>query len=394
MRKRLQAKKDEARKLVEEMNGLYLGAESEKRSLTDAESESFKQKEAQYEALKEDIRRLEKLVAAEDFENEVPKGSVRDLGDSGKENGDEKSKLYRSAFWKAQTKQPLNAEESRALATNSDSKGGYLVPETFATTIIEKAAEMSYIRDLATVSTSSSVENIPVEGDDGENGWIDEEGVYPESDPTIGQVALAAYKTGRIVKVTDEALQDTIPAIEGYVAMKFTKSTVKAEEAAFVTGDGNKKPTGFLVTAVVGKTTASTAGFTGDEIIDLMTSLDEDYDANAYLMMNKNTRAAIRKLKDSTGQPLWVQGFGGNPDTFDNKPIRINKYMPDIAPGAKPIAYGDFSYYNIKDRTIMTIKRLDEKYADTGHVGFRVDKRVDGKLVIPEAIKTLLIKAS
>lgn len=394
MRKRLQAKKEEAKRLVAEMNGLYLGAEAEKRSLTDTESESFKQKEAQYEVLKEDIRRLEKLVAAEEFDNEVPKDGVRDIGHNGKNEGDEAKNVYRSAFWKAQTKQTLNAEESRALTTGTDSKGGYLVPETFATTIITKAAEMSYIRDLATVSTSNSVENIPVEGDDGANGWIDQEGTYPESDPTIGQVTLSAYKTGRIVKVTDEALQDTIPAIEGYVVMKFTKSTVKAEEAAFVTGDGDKKPTGFLVTADIGKTTASTSGFTADEIIDLMTSLDAEYDSNAYLMMNKNTRAAIRKLKDSTGQYLWVQGFGGNPDTFDGKPIRINKYMPDVAAGTKPIAYGDFSYYNIKDRSIMTIKRLDELYAGTGHVGFRVDKRVDGKLVMAGAIKTLLIKAS
>ncbi len=393
MKKRLKAKREEAQRLVDEMKGIYVGADSEKRSLTDAEATSFTQKEAQYEALKTEIRNLEKLVDAEEYMNEVPKEGVRDIG--GAEGaGDGEKTLYRNAFWKAQTKKPLTAEESRALTTTVDSQGAFLVPETFTSTIITKAAEMSYIRDLATVSTSSSVENIPVEGDDGANGWIDEEGEYPESDPTIGRVTLSAYKTGRIVKVTDEALQDTIPFIEGYVAMKFTKSTVKAEEEAFVTGDGAKKPTGFLVTAEIGKTTASTSGFTADEIIDLMTSLDEEYDPNAYLMMNKNTRAAIRKLKDSTGQYLWVQGFGGNPDTFDGKPIRINKYMPDIAAGAKPIAYGDFSYYHIKDRTVMTMKRLDELYSKTGHVGFRVDKRVDGKLVMPKAIKTLLIKAS
>lgn len=310
-----------------------------------------------------------------------PAGSQSSNGNNGVD--------YRSAFWKAQTKQSLSSEEVRSLNTATDAKGGYLVPETFASTIITKATELSYMRDLATVTTSSSVENIPVEGDDGANGWIDEEGTYPESDPTMGTVQLSAWKTGRIIKVTDEALQDTIPGIEGYVALKFTKSTVKAEEVAFVIGDGIKKPTGVLVTAEVGVTAASPTGISADEIINLMTSLDASYDPNAYLMMNKNTRAAIRKLKDSTGQYLWVQGFSGNPDTFDGKPIRINKHMPDIAATTKPIAYGDFSYYHIKDRTVMTMKRLDEKYAETGHVGFRIDKRVDGKLVLAEAVKTL-----
>ncbi|MDO9304628.1 MAG: phage major capsid protein [Sulfuricurvum sp.] len=310
-----------------------------------------------------------------------PAGSQASNGNNGVD--------YRSAFWKAQTKQSLSSDEVRSLNTATDAKGGYLVPETFAATIITKATELSYMRDLATVTTSSSVENIPVEGDDGANGWIDEEGTYPESDPTMGTVQLSAWKTGRIIKVTDEALQDTIPGIEGYVALKFTKSTVKAEEVAFVTGDGVKKPTGVLITADVGVTAASATGIAADEIINLMTSLDAAYDPNAYLMMNKNTRAAIRKLKDSTGQYLWVQGFSGNPDTFDGKPIRINKHMPDIAATTKPIAYGDFSYYHIKDRTVMTMKRLDEKYAETGHVGFRIDKRVDGKLVLAEAVKTL-----
>lgn len=393
MRKRLQAKKEEAKRLLGEMNGLYLGAEAEKRSLTEAESESFKQKDTQYETLKEDIRRLEKLVNAEDFDNEVPKGEIRDIGANGKENGNDADNVYRSAFWKEQTRKPLTVDESRSLNTATDAKGGYLVPETFASTIIMKATEKSYIRDLATVSVSTSTENLPVEGDDGENGWIDEEGEYPESDPTIGQVQLSAWKTGRIVKVTDESLQDTIPAIEGYVAMKFTKSTIKAEEPAFITGNGVKKPTGLLVTAEVGLTTASATALTPDEIINLMTSLDADYESNAHLMMNKNTRAVIRKFKDSNGQPLWVQGFAGNPDTFENKPIRINKHMPDIAAGTKPIAYGDFSYYHIKDRTAMTMKRLNELYAGTGHVGFRIDKRVDGKLVLPEAIKTLQMHA-
>ncbi|UTJ05396.1 phage major capsid protein [Arcobacter roscoffensis] len=380
-------------KRFKQLQAILDGADSEK-GLTHEESQRYDSIEEEYERDEKQIKRLERASKRNSYMNQETTNPAYENGTSNDNNDDEDSSdIGKRAFWKMARNEALTPEESRALVTTNDSKGGYLVPETFADTIIQKTTEKSYIRDLATVTLSSHTENIPVEGDDGENGWIDEEGTYPESDPTIGNVQLSAWKTGRIVKVTDEALEDSVPAIEGYVAMKFSKSTTKAEEAAFISGDGTKKPKGVLVTAETGLTTA-TIGISGDEMIDFMASLDEDYEGNAWLMMNKNTRAKLRKLKGSDGQYLWVQGFNGNPDTFDNKPIRINKYMPDIAANTTPIAYGDFSYYHIKDRKVMTLKRLNEKYADTGHVGFRIDKRVDGKLVLPEAVKKLKMPAS
>jgi len=357
------------------------------KGLSSDEATRYDELELDFERDEAQIKRLEKAEQRETYMNAETSVAASQVVETVEVDGQDESS--RNAFWKMARGEILTPTEQRALTVSTDTKGGYLVPETFADTIIMKASEKSYIRDLATVTTSTHTENIPVEGDDGANGWIDEEGDYPESDPTIGNVSLAAYKTGRIVKVTDESLQDTVPAIEGYVAMKFTKSTTKAEEPAFVSGDGVKKPTGFLITAEVGKEAAIATAIAGDEVLDLMTSLDEDYEDNAVLMMNKNTRNALRKMKDGNNQYLWTQGFQGNPDTFDGKPIKINKYMPDVATGTKPIAYGDFSYYHIKDRKVMTLKRLDELYAKSGHVGFRIDKRVDGKLVLAEAIKTL-----
>ncbi|AXX89336.1 phage major capsid protein [Arcobacter suis] len=346
--------------------------------------ENFAQ--ANYDAAKKEVDSLTAQIETLDIQAKL-RNQVDDVLPSA--SIDKDKEFERNAFWNMAKGKNLSIDEMKALSTTEGAKGGYLVPETFATTIILKSAEKSYIRNIANVSTSSHTENIPVEGDDGENGWIDEEGVYPESDPTLGQIQLAAWKTGRIVKVTDEALDDTVPAIENYIAMKFVKSTVKSEEKAFVDGDGVKKPTGFLLTAQIGKVAASSVAITSDDLLDLMGSLDPDYEQNAVLMMNKNTKNLLRKLKDSTGQYLWVPGFNGDPDTFDKKTIVINKFMPDVATGKKPIAYGDFSYYYIKDRKVMTLKRLDELYSTTGHVGFRIDKRVDGKLALPEAIKTL-----
>jgi len=311
-----------------------------------------------------------------------------------KESEDEKGKTYREAFWKGQSRKPLNEAETRALNEGTADKGGYLVPTTFAETIIAKLGEKSPMRALSTVSISTSTENIPVEGDDGVNGWIDETGAYPESDPTIAQVIMKAYKTGRIIKVTEELLQDSFSSIEAYIAMKFTKSTTKSEEAAFVSGDGVGKPTGFLITAEVGKTAASATAFTADEIIDLWGSLDEDYAADATWKMNRNTLVKLMKLKDSTGDYLVSKGLSGAPSTLLGRPIVLNKNMPNIAAGATPISFGDMSYYFIKDRKAMSMKRMDELYATTGHIGFRIDKRVDGKLVLAEAVKVLKMAAA
>ena len=381
-------------KKAEDMKALLAGAEKEDRALTKEEGEKYDEMEKELDGMSVDIQRVERQIQIDKDLDSPQRGVVGgEQRIDNQEDADKEIALYGRAFWKAQKGEVLSADEARSLNTGTDAKGGYLVPESFAATIIMKLGEKSYIRDVANVSTSTSTENLPVEGDDGASTWVDEEGAYGESDPTIAQVIMEAWKAGRIVKVTDEALQDTVPAVEDYVATKFTKSTTKLEEAAFVSGDGVKKPTGFLVTAETGVTAASTTAFTADEIIDLEYSLDEDYEQNAMWCMNKNTKKLIRKLKDADGNYLWKQGFNGEPDTLDGYPILTNKHMPDVAAGTSPIAFGDFGYYYIKDRLVMNIKRLDEKYADTGHVGFRVDKRVDGKLVLAEAIQKMVMAA-
>ena len=76
------------------------------------------------------------------------------------------------------------------------------------------------------------------------------------------------------------------------------------------------------------------------------------------------------------------------------KPVRTSAYMPAIAADAKTIAFGDFSYYWIADRQGRSFKRLNELYAANGQVGFLASQRVDGKIILPEAVKVLVQKAS
>ncbi|OPZ85954.1 MAG: Phage capsid family protein [Firmicutes bacterium ADurb.Bin419] len=131
-----------------------------------------------------------------------------------------------------------------------------------------------------------------------------------------------------------------------------------------------------------------------DEVIDLYHSLGSPYRKNAVFVMNDTTVKAIRKLKDGNGQYLWQPSIAlGQPDTILNRPLKTSAYVPNIEAGAKTIAFGDFSYFWVADRQGRSFKRLNELFATTGQVGFMATQRVDGKLVLSEAIKVLQQKA-
>jgi HK97 family phage major capsid protein len=133
---------------------------------------------------------------------------------------------------------------------------------------------------------------------------------------------------------------------------------------------------------------------TADEVIDLVYSLKSPYRKNAVFILNDATVKVLRKLKDGQGQYLWQASLtAGTPDTLLNRPVYTSAYAPTIAAGAKTIAFGDFKYYWIADRQGRSFKRLNELYATTGQVGFLGGQRVDGKLILPEAIKVLQQKA-
>ena len=146
--------------------------------------------------------------------------------------------------------------------------------------------------------------------------------------------------------------------------------------------------------AELGVTAASATAITVDEIMDLFYSLKSPYRKNAVFVMNDSTVKAIRKLKDGNGQYLWQPSItAGQPDTILNRPVKTSAYVPTIAAGAKTIAFGDFSYYWVADRQGRSFQRLNELYAATGQVGFKATQRVDGKLILHEAIKVLQMKA-
>ena len=256
--------------------------------------------------------------------------------------------------------------------------------------------EESIFRQMATViKTSNGDRKIPIVTSKGEAVWMDEEQKYTLSDDTFGQASLSAYKLRTASKISEELLNDSVFDLPSYIVREFARRIGAKEEEAFFVGDGKGKPTGiFNATGGAEDGTSTTgASITFDDVMELFYSLRSPYRKKAVWVLNEQTVKVLRKLKDNTGNYIWQPAVSsGLPDTILNRPYVTSVYAPVSAAGAKPIAFGDLSYYWIADRQGRSLKRLNELFAMNGQVGFLASQRVDGKLILPEAVKTLTIK--
>ena len=310
------------------------------------------------------------------------------------------SDSYKDAFWNAtRSKNGISYEVRNALQEGVDSEGGYLVPDEFENTLVQALHEEHIFRGHAHVfQTEAGSRKIPVVTTKGTASWIDEEGTIPEGDDIFGQQTIDAHKVGTIIKVSDELLNVSAFDLESYFASEFARRIGDKEEDAFFNGNGEKKPLGILADkggAEVGVTAASGTAITADEIINLFYSVKAPYRRKAIWIFNDDTMAAIRKLKGNDGQYLWQKALQeGGHETLLGRPIFTSPFVPTIAAGNKVAVFGDLHFYWIGDRQGITFKRLNERYADSGQVGFLATKRLDGKLILPEAVKVLQMKGT
>ena len=160
-------------------------------------------------------------------------------------------------------------------------------------------------------------------------------------------------------------------------------------------GFSPKEAFGFSVlNGEIGVTAGSATAVTIDDVINLVYSLKAPYRKNAKFLMNEATVSLIRKLKDGNGNYLWQPSVqAGQPDKILGYDVFTTPFAPTIAGGALAIAFGDFSNYWIGDRGGRTVQRLNELYATNGQVGYVATERVDGKVILPEAIKLLKMKS-
>ena len=304
----------------------------------------------------------------------------------------------------------VNTMEVRdALSVGVDQNGGFTVPDEFERQLIQALEENNIFRTLAkTIHTNSGTRTIPIATDSGTASWIEEGAAIQESDMSFAQETLSAYKLGCMIKVSNELLHDSAFDIASHIAQRFGVRFGNAEEDAFINGTGPSAnpgttpsmPTGILtsLTPTAGNTTANAQTVHFDNIYKLYYSLKSPYRRKAAFLCNETLLLQLMLIKDKNDNYIWKPGLEvGKPDTILGRPIYTSGYMPAITgtatadKGKKVLLFGDFSYYWIADRQNRTLKRLNELYAVTDQVGFIGTQRVDGKLILPEAMQVMAL---
>jgi HK97 family phage major capsid protein len=279
---------------------------------------------------------------------------------------------------------------SNILQEGVDSDGGYLVPEEYDKRLIDVLEEENIMRGLATKITTAGQHKINIAATKPAAAWIEEGGALTFGDATFDQIYLDAHKLHVAIKVTEELLYDNAFGLENYIITQFGKALANTEEDAFLNGDGTGKPLGIFAETGGGQVVSTlTAAIKSDDLIDLVYGLKRPYRKNASFIMNDATLASLRKLKDNNGAYIWQPSYReGEPDRVLGYAVHTSSFAPENA-----IAFGDYSYYNIGDRGSRSFAELRELFAGNGMIGYVAKERVDGKLVLPEAVKILKLKS-
>lgn len=354
----------------------------------------YEKMEADIVSMGKDIERLERAAELErelaspvgNAVTAVP-GKGSELYNPKKETLTRASDAYNRGFWDFMRGRGIRAE----LNIGTDENGGYLVPDEFERQLVMALEEENFFRRVARkINTDSGERIIPIVKSHGEARWLDESAAFTESGETFDQITIGAYKLGTMIKITQELLNDSAFDMESYIANEFARRIGAAEEEAFLVGDGSKKPTGIFNLESEGVTAASNK-ITFDDIIDLVHSLKVPYRRKAAFIFNDSTLKALRKIKDSNGQYIWQPSMReGEPDRILSYNYYTSRFAPELSQSEKPaILFGDYSYYWIADRQARHFQRLNELYAPNGQIGFLAWQRVDGKLILPEAVTCL-----
>ena len=280
---------------------------------------------------------------------------------------------------------------SNLLQEGVDADGGYLVPEEYDNRLIQALTDGNIMRQLAHTITTSGEHKINIAATKPAAAWIEEGGALQFSDATFSQILLDAHKLHVAIKVTEELLYDNAFNLESYIIGQFGKALANAEEDAFLNGTGTGQPLGLFAETGGGQVTETlTAALKADDLFNLVYALKRPYRKNASFIMNDRTIATIRKFKDSNGAYIWQPSYqAGEPDKVLGYSVYTSQFAPENA-----IAFGDYSYYNIGDRGTRSFKQLTELFAGNGLIGYVAKERVDGKLILPEAVQILKLSGS
>jgi len=294
-----------------------------------------------------------------------------------------------------------------AMSTTTSSEGGYTVPSEVAAMVVDALKAFGGMRKVAQIISTQggNALNYPTSDGTSEVGEIvAENAAATGADITFGTVAVNPYKySSKKIALPWELVADSAIDVVAFVANRLTTRLARITNTHYTTGDGSSKPYGVMARAATGKTgtTGQTTSVIYDDLIDLIHSVNSAYRARgARFMLADSSLKVLRKIKDTTGRPIWTPGddesiSGGAPATICGYSYVVNDDVAAMAANAKSIAFGDFSQFVIRDVDGVIIRRFDDSaFALNGQVGFCGWMRTGSNLLDTAAVKVYQNSAS
>lgn len=423
MKKDPKALREERAKLIAEQRSILDASETAGRKTLDAsEEERFNKVEAE-------IRSYDRKITVAEREESEERSTAetqfkKDQEDRSKKDGKVAEQAVTLAFdaylrygmgaLNAETRSILTnrgiqvvegnmREELRALTTGTGSSGGYLIPKGFSGEVDKALKEYGGMLEAARIMNTGTGNTIdwPTFDDTANKGRLLSENTNAASgstDVAFGSKQIGAYTfTSDLILVPNQLLQDSEFNLNELLVEALAERLGRSVNAYMTTGTGSSQPEGVLVNSVKGADAAVSA-LTFDNTIDLLHSVNSAYrkKTSAKYMFSDLTLAVLRKLKDSEGRYIWQMGDvrTGAPDTLNGKPYIINDDMDAPGVSKKPVLFGDFSKFIIRKVQDISIRRLDERFADANQTAFVGFMRLDGRLLNTAAVKHILNAAS
>ena len=296
---------------------------------------------------------------------------------------------YHNHFWNYLMGKEDN---KKILDLGRKTTGAYVMPTTSSKKFEDKLNAESLFRQLATYHYApNGPSSILAKVNTDSAEWVGPGGAINAYDAIndFSTYKLNDHKLAVIMQLDASFLHDNHNIFESYFTDRLVKDFAHAEDRGFINGTGEDMPTGILAEDGGAEVGVTADAITFENVVKLFFSAKPEYRKNGVWMMSSETALAIRSLTDAAGQPLWNHAN----DTILGKKVYISEYMPGAESGSKPIAFGDFSYYWIVERTSMTIRTLRERFFETDQIGYLAFELLDGKLIRPEAIKVMQMTA-
>jgi len=247
---------------------------------------------------------------------------------------------------------PYIPRERRFLGVGTASAGGDLTPRDFSRELWRRLEDTAPMLRLGKIipTTGGRTLDIPIVASFGSAANVAEGSAIAGTDPSFDVVTLGAHKTAQLVQVSRELLADAGVDVSGFLAEAMARNIDQHVGPDLVSGSGTGEPTGYLTnagTAITGGT--GLAGRpTYDNLVSVYGALDAKYRRNAAWLVSDSALVALRRLTDTTGQPLWAAASSAEPETFMGRPIVVDPYLPAMGTAARSIVFGDPTAYAVR----------------------------------------------